>query len=170
MGPWSWVTVLRSAQLQQRESRDAEMTKLEPSVELRAGRIQPATCLVNKVLLERGHIYLFTYGLGLLSHQTGKVSSCDRDYMVYTACNVYYLALYGESWLSPELGWQLSNTDVCHQVPYKCKEFRSDIMPSLILPVISRVGRATWIKLSNLLDVIFHGAKLAGHLQKDKWS
>lgn len=34
MGPWSWVTVLRSAQLQQRESCDAEMTKLELAVEL----------------------------------------------------------------------------------------------------------------------------------------
>ena len=47
---------------------------------------------INKVSVELGHAHLFTYCLWL-SVITAELSHCNKNFMVYKACNIYNLSL-----------------------------------------------------------------------------
>lgn len=63
----------------------------------------PHSCRVSQVLLECSHVRLVRCCLGLLSHTRAGLSSCSRDCITHEVQNVYSLAPYKRSLLSPVL-------------------------------------------------------------------
>lgn len=58
------------------------------------GRIWPAICFVNKVLLKHGLTHLFTYVYSFFCAILAELASCDRDYLACKAWDIYCLVLY----------------------------------------------------------------------------
>lgn len=61
-----------------------------------ADKLWPAICFIHKVLLEQSHAHSFYT-------TTVELSSCNRDYMAYTADYIYSLALDRKSLPTPAL-------------------------------------------------------------------
>ena len=64
--------------------------------------------LVNKVLLEHSHTHLFVYYHCLFHVPMVDLGSCERDYITHKASNIYLLALFRKSVLSPRQGIYLN--------------------------------------------------------------
>lgn len=62
----------------------------------------------NKVLLAHSHTHSLIHYLSLLSCYMAELSICDRDHMACKAENIYYMALYRKSLMTPDLKKQFS--------------------------------------------------------------
>lgn len=63
---------------------------------------------ISKVFLEHSHTYSFAYCLWLPGY-VAELNSRNKDRVVHRAENIYYLALYRKSFLTPGVKYNLKN-------------------------------------------------------------